>query len=67
MLAIAIALCAIRMFTARLPLMATLAALVMVWYVTLGFSNPDWVCGTYNAAHGFGSAYSPDNPATWMF
>lgn len=67
LLAIAIALCAIRMFTARLPLMATLAALVMVWYVTLGFSNPDWVCGTYNAAHGFGSAYSPDNPATWMF
>ena len=67
LLTIAIALCAIRMLTARLPLVATLAALVMVWYVALGFSNPDWVCGAYNAAHGFSSAYSPDNPATWMF
>ncbi|WP_432624151.1 DUF4153 domain-containing protein [Bifidobacterium sp.] len=67
LLAIAIVLCAIRMFTSRLPLVATLAALVMVWYVALGFSNPDWVCGAYNATHGFSSAYSPDNPATWMF
>lgn len=67
LLAIAIVLCAIRMRIERLPLVATLAALAMVWYVALGFSNPDWVCGAYNAAHGFSSAYSPDNPATWMF
>lgn len=67
LLAIAIVLCAIRMRTTRLPLMATLVALAMVWYVALGFSNPDWVCGAYNAAHGFNSTYTPDNPTTGLF
>lgn len=67
LLAITIVLCAIRMRTARLPLMATLVALAMVWYVALGFSNPDWVCDAYNAAHGFSSVYSPDNPTTGLF
>lgn len=58
LLAVAILLCLVRLEVQRLPLIATLVALFIVWYVALGFSNPYWICETYNAFHGFDAAAS---------
>lgn len=58
LLAVAILLCLVRLKVQRLPLIATLVALFIVWYVALGFSNPYWICETYNAFHGFGTVAS---------
>lgn len=32
------------------------AVLLIVWYVALGFSNPNRICEIYNAAHGIADA-----------
>jgi hypothetical protein len=62
LLAIAILLCLARLKANRLPLVATLVVLFIVWYVALGFSNPGWVCETFNAFHGFDAASSVQIP-----
>ena len=56
LLAIAILLCLIRLKIRQLPLAATMTALLIVWYVALGFSNPNHICEIYNAAHGIAMA-----------
>ena len=56
LLATVILLCLIRLKTQRLPLAVTVAVLLIVWYVALGFSNPNRICEIYNAAHGIADA-----------
>ena len=33
-----------------------MTALLIVWYVALGFSNPNHICEIHNAAHGIAMA-----------
>ncbi|WP_219336393.1 hypothetical protein [Bifidobacterium catenulatum] len=42
--------------TAFVVLAVTVAVLLIVWYVALGFSNPNRICEIYNAAHGIADA-----------
>ena len=56
LLATVILLCLIRLKTQRLPLAVAVAVLLIVWYVALGFSNPNRICEIYNAAHGIADA-----------
>ena len=56
LLATVILLCLIRLKTQRLPLAVTVAVLLIVWYVALGFSNPNRICEIYNDAHGIADA-----------
>ncbi|MBT1162331.1 MULTISPECIES: DUF4153 domain-containing protein [Bifidobacterium] len=53
LLAVMLALCLVRMRTARLPLIATCFALFVVWYVALGYCDPTALIERYNMTHGF--------------
>lgn len=39
-----------------LAVAVAVAVLLIVWYVALGFSNPNRICEIYNAAHGIADA-----------
>lgn len=50
--AVLLVLCTVRIFTARLPLMAVGFAVGVVIYIVFGFMNPDALILHYNLAHG---------------
>lgn len=53
-LAIVLALAFVRLFNERIPMATVTFVLLLVWWLALGYSNPDWVIAQWNmtfAAH----------------
>ncbi|NMM94455.1 DUF4153 domain-containing protein [Bifidobacterium oedipodis] len=53
-LAIVLALAFVRLFNERIPMATMTFVLLLVWWLALGYSNPDWVIAQWNmtfAAH----------------
>lgn len=49
LLAIVLVLALIRLFVQRLPLITVTFMLVLLWWLALGFSNPNWVINAWNS------------------
>lgn len=49
-LAVTLVLCAVRMIKEKLPLIAVCALVLLVWYVALGYANPEMLIERYNLA-----------------
>lgn len=49
-LAVTLVLCGVRMVKEKLPLIAVCALVLLVWYVALGYANPEMLIGNYNLA-----------------
>ncbi|MBT1182201.1 DUF4173 domain-containing protein [Bifidobacterium sp. CP2] len=54
LLAVMLLLALVKMVLPRLPLTAACLVAFLVWYVAFGWSDPAYVIGTFDAAHGFG-------------
>ena len=52
-LAAVLLLCAVRMFKEKLPLAVICAALLLGWYVALGYANPDRMIERYNVTNSY--------------
>ncbi|MDR1691936.1 MAG: DUF4173 domain-containing protein, partial [Oscillospiraceae bacterium] len=51
-LAAVLVICAVRMFSEKLPAIALAALLLLCWTVALGYANPDRFVERYNEGHG---------------
>ncbi|KAB7787954.1 hypothetical protein F7D08_1348 [Bifidobacterium cebidarum] len=52
LLAVVLALALARLFVARLPLIGITFVLILLWWLALGLSNPNWVVNTWNTYFG---------------
>ncbi|NMM97624.1 DUF4153 domain-containing protein [Bifidobacterium olomucense] len=52
LLALVLTLALVRLFRERLPLLTISFVLLLVWWLGLGMTNPDWVIATWNARLG---------------
>lgn len=52
-LAVVLVLCVVRMLREKVPAVALCALILLGWYVTLGYSNPDALIERYNQTHNY--------------